>query len=89
MVPGRMKTSSAHKNKTTWKERWVLSTDYKPSQNETHHNYPSFITGNKTQHFTSLRIYIGYKFILQLEYIFPFLCKYKDHTYNINPDSSN
>lgn len=67
MVPERMKTSLAHKNKTPWKERWVLSTDYKASQNETHHNYPSFITGNKTQHFTSLRIYTGYKFILRLE----------------------
>ena len=43
MVPEWMKTSSAHKDKTPWKERWVLSTDYKASQNETHHNYPSFI----------------------------------------------
>ena len=57
MVPEQTKTSSAHKNKTTWKERWVISTDYKASQNETHHNCPSFITGNKTQHFTILLVF--------------------------------
>lgn len=55
-----MKTSSAHKNKTTWKERQVLSTDYNASQNGIHHIHPRFVRGNKTQHFTTLKIYMSY-----------------------------
>ena len=59
MVPGLMKISSEHKNKTLWKEWQVLSTDYEANKNEIYRNYPRFIRGNKTQHFTTPKIYMG------------------------------